>query len=29
MDLFKLLFSGDIHPGVGLQDHMGALFSVF
>ena len=29
MDLFKLLFSVDIHPGVGLQDHMGALILVF
>ena len=29
MYLFKLRFSLDICPGVGLQDHMVALFLVF
>ena len=29
MCLFKLVFSPDICPGVGLQDHMVALFLVF
>ena len=28
-DLFKLWFSLDTCPEVGLQDHMAALFSVF
>ena len=29
MYLFELEFSPDIHPGMGLLDHMVALFLVF